>query len=96
MLQEFTRVRQRKDCVSVQVLWITWPHPHEPKSHWHTVTNLPTDADRQSIAAERKKVLHNPRHFAVCEECQERNPVGWMLDEHICQSCAEKNHGVAF
>lgn len=96
IIQKFTRARRQKDCLAIQVLRITWPHPHEPKSRWHTIATLPSDADEPSIASERKKAAHHPRYFAVCQECKKRNPIGWMLDDHICQSCAEKNHGVVF
>jgi hypothetical protein len=96
LIQEFTRVQRLKKRIVVQVKWITWPHPHEPTSRWLTVKKLTSDADDLSIAAERGKILHNLKYFAVCEECHELNPIGWMLDEHICQSCAEQNHGVIF
>lgn len=96
LLHDFTRAVRHHDRVAIQVLWITWPHPHEPKSCWHTVVNLPSDANKCSIGAERANLLEHATYFAVCEECHERNPAGWMLDEHICQSCAESKHRVVF
>jgi hypothetical protein len=96
IIDEFTRESWDSGRLVIQVLSITWPYPHEPQSHWITVTNLPEDADQASIEEARAKAIKRRRYFAVCEECGERKPVGWMNDEHICQSCAEKNHGVVY
>lgn len=34
------------------------------------------------------------RRFRRCEECGQMTPPEWRYDASICQSCAERNHGV--
>ena len=81
-------MRQRKDCVSVQVLWIMWPHPHVPKSHWHTVTNLPSDADRRFIAAACSR---SQRQYRV-KKLRRRLGVGQVQEG--CKGILDQNIGL--
>lgn len=53
-----------------------------------------TDADTLSKAIDA--ILQDPHYFDVCEECNERLPLGWMISKGLCQSCASANHGVVF
>jgi len=96
LMNELTRVARYEDRIAIQVAWITWPHPHESKTHWHTVRNFKVTENIASINESRKSIINNNNYFCVCSECNERNPRGWMLDDRICQSCAEKNHGINF
>lgn len=95
LLDEFTRVVRKKDYLAIQVILIKWPHPHEPKSRWHTVAKLLTNSDEISVLTEREKAICS-NYFEVCERCKELKPVGWMCDENICQSCAESKNEVKF
>ena len=96
ILNELTDAQPRPNGIAIRVCWITWPHPHEPKTHWHTVAMLLGDAKSRDTVKERRKLLDNKRYFGVCTECRERNPIGWMHDDAICQSCAESNHGIVY
>lgn len=96
LMDEFTDVRSGANGIALRVLRITWPHPHEPKSQWYTVTTLPIGTSLSDLDNARRDLLANPEHFRVCTECNERNPVGWMNDDSICQGCAERNHGVVY
>lgn len=96
LLEEFTGVRSRPNGVALRVRLITWPHPHESRTCWHTVALLPTGTTPTELDAARRRLLDDPKYFRVCAECHERNPSGWMCDDAICQSCAERNHGVVY
>ena len=96
LINEFTRVKHHEDRIAIQVAWITWPHPHESKLHWHTVKNLNTGEDPALINITRKSIINNEKYFRICSECNVRNPYGWMWEGKICQSCAERNHEVVF
>ena len=32
--------------------------------------------------------------FQVCQHCGETTPPEWLHDEHVCQSCADRHHGM--
>jgi hypothetical protein len=40
--------------------------------------------------------LDDPRLFRSCTHCGEKNPVGWMHSDTICQACAETDLGVVY
>jgi len=94
LISEFIAVERNSTGCSISVLTIRWDGPANPVSIWIPVRNLPADFPVSAIQSEIARLLEDPQYFAVCEECHERNPVGWMDDERICQSCAERNHGV--
>ena len=94
LLDEFTDVRSSPSGLVLRVRQITWPHPHEPKTRWHAVTRLPVGTSPTDIDAARQRLLLDPKYFRVCTECHQWKPSGWMHDDAICQSCAERNHGV--
>ncbi len=96
LLSRFIKVETRPKDTQISVCLITWSGPHTPESHWQVVTVLPPDTDTQSIAKASGKILHDKRFFRVCEECQQRNPDGWMHGESICQGCASKKYGIVY
>lgn len=96
LLEEFIDARVSSKGIALRVCRITWPHPHEPKSHWRTVLVLPASTSTETVKMEMHKLLRNKKFFAVCEECHERNPTGLMETGKICQACAEQNHGVVY
>ncbi|HPM09147.1 MAG TPA: hypothetical protein PK941_01710 [Paludibacter sp.] len=96
LIEEFIDVQESSKGIALRVCCITWPHPHEPKSHWHTALVLPPSTSIETVKNEMQKLLMDKKHFTVCVECHERNPRGWMHTRKICQACAEKNHGVVY
>lgn len=80
----------------VEVCTISWPLPYDPQSTWVAVSVLPAGSSQKGVERAMAKVLRDKRYFRVCQECEERNPVGWMHNTKICQSCAEKHHGVCY
>ena len=96
LVDEFTDARPTVSGIAIRVRRISWPLPYEPRSRWCRVKLLPADADETTVMDARRSVLLDARHFAVCGECRQRRPVGWMSDARLCQSCAERNHGVVY
>lgn len=96
LIAEFVEVRRAEEGVGLWVREIGWQGPYTPVSSWTLAKTLPATASEDRIETEVRRLLTRKRYFRVCEECGERNPIGWMLDTKICQSCAERNHGVVF
>jgi hypothetical protein len=96
VIAEFTKTTRRPDGIRIVVAFIDWPSPAEPRTRWHVVTRLPTETPERNITAARNALLKNRRYFRLCNTCGETNPIGWMHDDHICQSCAEKDLGVVY
>jgi hypothetical protein len=94
--REYLRVRPAEKHLLLQVMQIAWPSPGSPRTYWRTVSRLPVDASPAAIAKARRAALRNPKHFRVCQECGELKPSGHMHDDKICQSCAERSHGVVY
>ena len=94
LLDEFVRVERTDDRVRILVREIHWDGPHTPVSTWVNADNFPATATEAEANAAASRVLEDARYFRVCRECEQRNPVGWMHDDRICQGCAEANHGV--
>lgn len=76
-----------------QVAEITW-HGHTPMTYWNSIKWLDADTPLKKINREYRKLLERRTYFKICEICEERNPVGWMHHNTICQSCAERELGV--
>jgi hypothetical protein len=93
----FVRV-ERDDEGGVIVLAgdVQWSGPADPRLVWMVFSELPENASEAEIDNEVEALLDSDAHFATCDECGERNPLGWMLDGHVCQCCAERNHGVVY
>jgi hypothetical protein len=96
LITEFTKVDRKTDVFCIKVALIDWPSPAEPRTRWHVVTRLPSETSERDIAASRRALLKNRRYFRLCNTCRENNPIGWMHDDHICQSCAERTLGVVY
>lgn len=96
LLKQFVRVEVKEKTVQILVCEIRWDGPSTPISTWEIAKSLPATADAPAIKRAAAALLRDHRYFQVCLECGERNPVGWMLNEGICHSCAETNHGVVF
>lgn len=94
IVEEFTRVGLATDSCVIEVAQITWDGPHTPVTEWVTALTLPGDASPQSIADARYALLAMRRYFRICRRCKERNPLGWMDDGRVCQSCGEQYYGI--
>lgn len=57
---------------------------------------LKADAPSKEVDTKICELLSNEQYFRICNECGERNPCGWMHSQLICQSWAERNHGVIY
>lgn len=68
----------------------------EPRSHWQLVGVFPTGIDTEEVHEAINAILHDPRYFGVCTECNERQPSGWMISDDLCQSCPSQHHQVLF
>ncbi|MFT7620611.1 MAG: hypothetical protein ACI97A_004268 [Planctomycetota bacterium] len=91
---ELTEKFVRIDGLSLEVLMISWDGPHSPISEWRQAETLEPDPSQAKIDRAVKAVLSNPNFFRVCYMCEQRNPVGWMHSEDVCQGCAENHLGV--
>ncbi len=96
VLNEFTRVIAGKAGPMLECLTISWPHPSTPESHWVPVKTLPAGAAPETVESERRDLLQRGRFFRTCAMCGERQPLGWMCDDKVCQSCASAKLGVVF
>ena len=54
------------------------------------------DSSEVEIEKATARILEDDGYFQVCNECGERKPLGWMLNESLCQECAQANHGVVY
>ena len=95
LIKEFIRVERNDSEVLLEVCKIDW-EGHTPFSNWENAISLPTTAADEDIQSASVGILNDPAFFRICEECNERKPNGWMHDGKICQSCAERNHGVIY
>lgn len=96
LLAEFTRVVETPDGSCLECLVISWPHPSRPSSRWKKVKTLPTGSTAEEIGAAQRLLLQDPRFFNVCKMCHERNPLGWMCQDDVCQACAAGRLDVVF
>jgi hypothetical protein len=69
---------------------------HVPTDTWVDYEPIPEDASPADIDAAMNKALADKRYFRRCQKCQTLNPIGWMEDSRICQSCAEQYLGVVY
>lgn len=96
LIAEYTRFRDDINSIVIEVASINWALPNEPKVTWSAVSKVPLGSSPEVIQIARQKALERRKYFATCSECGERMAKGHMLDAHICQACATKNHGVVF
>jgi hypothetical protein len=93
---EFTRVTTAEDGITLECCVITWPHPSQPASEWRVVKTLPAGSTPETLETARRALLQRRRFFRTCRLCDEHQPLGWMMDNGICQSCGSSRLGVVF
>ena len=94
--KEFIRVEKTQNEVQILVHEIRWEGPHTPIHAWAVGKILPATASEAEIEEATARILEDDGYFQVCNECGERKPLGWMLNESLCQECAQANHGVVY
>jgi hypothetical protein len=96
LIAQFVRVREYDpDVIVIFVGRIVWASSHEADIDWVPLIALPIDTPPAKVQKQAVSVLLRKRYFAVCQECSERKPQGWMHTGTQCQSCAEK-HGAVY
>ncbi|MDC8787107.1 hypothetical protein [Roseateles koreensis] len=93
LIDEFVRVSEYPDVIVIFVGDITWSG-HEPSMKWVPLVALSPDTPPHKVQQQAASVIQRKRYFAVCKECSQRNPVGWMSSVTLCQSCAEEQGAV--
>lgn len=96
LVQRFIKIELEAGTINVLVCKIGWSGPHTPESTWELAAKLKADVPSTDIDAQIHKTLNNEQYFQVCQECGERKPCGWMHSKSVCQSCAERNHGLVY
>ncbi len=94
--KEFIRVERSEEKVQILVHEIRWDGPHTPVHTWAAGKILPATASEADVEKATARILEDDSYFQVCNECGERKPLGWMLNESLCQECAQANHGVVY
>ncbi len=94
--KEFIRIETTQNEVQILVHEIRWQGPHTPIHTWAVAESLPNAASESEIENAIVGILRDDRYFRACLECGERKPLGWMLNESLCQECAQANHGVVY
>ena len=94
--KEFIRIEKTPNEVQIFVREIRWEGPHTPIHTWAVGKSLPDTASEAEIGEATASILEDDGYFQVCNECGERKPLGWMLNESLCQECAQANHGVVY
>jgi hypothetical protein len=94
LLAEFVRVEVGPGGVQLFVREIHW-EGQTPASSWTPALTLPREASEPALTSAKRSLLADARFFGRCRECGENLPIGWMNDD-ICHSCLERNHGAVF
>ena len=94
--KEFIRIEKTQTEVQIRVHEIRWQAPDSPIHTWTVRKSLPAKASESEIENATVGILRDDRYFRACLECGERKPLGWMLNQRLCQECAQANHGVVY
>lgn len=90
---EFIGIERQAGAVHMRVM-ITWEGLHTSSSRWVAGTELPNQAPVAGVEATVGALLDDPRCFGTWAICRQRQPVGWMHPDRVCQQCAERHLGV--
>jgi len=94
--KEFIRVHEKDAGVQISVCTIGWEGPHTPVSKWVVGREFHGDVNAVDLGEATTLLLEDTQYFRICQECGERNPVGWMHDKRICHGCAQRNHRIVY
>ena len=93
---DFIDVQHEQSRISIKVRKIHWDGPHTPREEWVAYRELPAHAAADDVQAAIDIALDDPRLFRSCAHCGEKNPVGWMHSDTICQACAVTHLGIVY
>lgn len=93
-----------RDMIGVGSFKATWTGPYSIESGCDYVGHIELamfttdeEAATRKLASLIKKARQKRRKtFGCCDECGKTNPPEWMHGKGLCQSCAEKNHGIVY
>ena len=94
-LSDFVRWKTRKRKVALEVGVVEWDC-QTPRIEWHTAEIFESNPSPEQKDAAIGRLLRNKTYFRVCSRCFEINNIGHMGYKGVCQSCAEKYHGVVY
>jgi len=90
--------------IAVSIFEVHWDGPHTPAVNGRDLArisweDLPSDTEEatqviQSLVDAARTIRRSK--FSRCNECGDVKPPEWMHDDRICQSCAEKHHGIVY
>jgi hypothetical protein len=90
LIAEFISIDSLPNKTTFHVGCIVWDG-HTPDIKWKKYSELDGEISDTIKDSQLFEILSDTKFFRVCKECSEMNPVGWMHDKHICQSCAEES-----
>ena len=96
LIAEFLKVDRTPELIRILVADTSWPSPSQPETAWRLHAKLPANASEAEIRQAQESALQDTLYFATCGTCRERQPAGWMHDDHICQSCATRDLGIVY
>lgn len=96
LISEFIITNKNSYNIEILIKEIFWESPHSPNTRLTVAKTLDIDVTKAELESEIKKVVRNKKYFQECKMCKELNPLGWMHDIEICQSCAENYLGVIY
>jgi len=96
LMRDAIRMRRGSACDRVFARTVTWSGPHRPRSAWRLAASIPAAATDEELIRLAQSVLQDPKYFAVCPECGQRQLLGWMHEGRFCRSCAQFNHGIVY
>lgn len=94
LLADFTRVIASDGEYCFEVGIVQWRSSYESSLIWKRFRRWVRAPSAERVRAAQVKALQQRRFFQLCERCGERNNVGHMYSDEICQTCAERYLGV--
>ncbi|MDB6071678.1 MAG: hypothetical protein JWL81_2849 [Verrucomicrobiales bacterium] len=93
-VEEF-RVLEAQGQWQFQVGIVAWPQPHTPEIRWVTFRTWKRPATESRITLAKAAARRSSRFFRTCKCCDKLKNAGHMHDPQTCQSCAEREFGIA-
>lgn len=91
LIADFTRTAEVDGEIHLQVAVVDWPDPGSPALVWKTFRHWKKPPTPERLAAAQQNALMSRQCFRVCQHCGQRNNIGHMHDDAICQTCAESH-----
>ena len=96
LVDEFVRIERTPDRVRIRFRELSWRRVDRPRSRWVDARVLPATATEDEARAAATALLQDEEYFRVCRACRQRNAIGRMHDDRICQRCATDHHDVVY